>query len=189
MAQCVNCKTELGAGTKFCPACGTMQPVEQPVQQPQQPQYEQPVYQQPVQQTYQQQDYQQQTYQQQGYQQQAYQQPYQQPVQPVREPSPDDKYRYLAGLSYLSLIALIVLGIFAGKDSKYFRHHANQVVALYIWFLACGVVMIIPVLGWIAGGIGWIVGAVFMIIAVVKAIKCQDYVIPVFGKIQIIPEA
>ena len=82
-----------------------------------------------------------------------------------------------------------MLGIFAGKDSKYFRHHANQVVALYIWFLACGVVMIIPFLGWFAGPIGWIVGAVFMIIAVVKAIKCQDYVIPVFGKIQIIPEA
>ncbi len=185
MAQCVNCGTELGVGIKFCPACGTMQPAEQPVQQPVQQQYEQP-----VQQTYQQQSYQQQSYQQQAYQQQAYQQqPYQQPVQPVRQPSPDDKYRYLAALSYLSIFALIVLGIFAGKDSNYFRRHANQVVALYIWFLACSVVMIIPILGWIVGGIGYIAGIVFMIMAIVKAIKCVDYEIPVFGKVKIIPEA
>lgn len=179
MAHCVNCGTELGAGIKFCPACGTMQPAEQPVQQPVQEPVQQ-TYQQPVQQTYQQQ-----TYQQPQYEQPVYQQPVQQPVRPA---SPDDKYRYLAALSYLSLVVLVVFAIFAGKDSNYFRRHANQVAALYIWELACAVLFIIPILGWIVGGIGMVCGFIFMIIAAVKALKCVEYQIPIFGKFQIIPQ-
>ena len=122
-------------------------------------------------------------------QQQQQQQQYTAPVQPV-QPGPrtdEEKFRYLAALSYLNIL-FMMLGLLVGNNSNYLRHHANQCVCLVIWNLCCALVCIIPILGWIVGGIGAIAGLVITIICIVKALKREYYEIPIFGKIRIIPE-
>ncbi|MDD6044549.1 MAG: DUF4870 domain-containing protein [Clostridia bacterium] len=99
-----------------------------------------------------------------------------------------EKYRYLAALSYVCPIGIFLM-LMLDKDSNYIRHHANQAVCLVLWFAVCGLAMIIPLLGWIAGGIGMVAGVVFAIIAVVRTLKREYYQIPVIGKYRIIPEA
>lgn len=118
------------------------------------------------------------------------QQQQQQPPQPQEPAAPrtdEEKYRYLAALSYLSPI-FMVLALLVGNTSDYLRHHANQCVCLTLWYFCCAIVCIIPILGWIAGGVGMIAGFVIMIICIVKALKRQYYQIPIFGKVRIIPE-
>lgn len=158
MAFCGNCGTEINDGAKFCPVCGTIQAASGAQQQQQQQQ----------------------------------QQQYTAPVQPEQpaQPGPrtdEEKYRYLAALSYLNIIFMI-LGLLVGNSSNYLRHHANQCVCLMAWNLCCALVCIIPILGWIVGGIGMIAGLVIMIICIVKALKREYYEIPFFGKLRIIPE-
>jgi len=98
-----------------------------------------------------------------------------------------DKYRYLAALSYLNPVFTIMM-LIIGKDSNYVRHHANQAVCLLLWFAACGIVCIIPILGWLAGLVGSIAGIVFAITAIVKTFKREYYEVPFLGKYRIIPE-
>lgn len=109
------------------------------------------------------------------------------PAQPAGPRTDEEKYRYLAALSYLNVIFMI-LGLLVGNASNYLRHHANQCVCLMIWNICCAIVCIIPILGWIACAIGMIAGFVIMIICIVKALKREYYEIPIFGKIRIIPE-
>lgn len=113
------------------------------------------------------------------------------PAQPVAaepvERTDEEKYRYLAALSYLNVI-FMMLALLVGNDSNYVRHHANQVACLMIWYICCAIVFIVPILGWIVGGIGMIAGLVITIICIVKALQRKYYEIPIFGKIRIIPE-
>ena len=80
------------------------------------------------------------------------------------------------------------MGLLVGNASNYLRHHANQCVCLIIWNICCGLVCIIPFIGWLVGIVGLIAGFVIMIICIVKALKREYYEIPIFGKIRIIPE-
>ncbi|MBS1479744.1 MAG: zinc-ribbon domain-containing protein [Christensenellaceae bacterium] len=109
------------------------------------------------------------------------------PAQPAGPRTDEEKYRYLAALSYLNIIFMI-LGLLVGNASNYLRHHANQCVCLIIWNICCGLVCIIPFIGWLVGIVGLIAGFVIMIICIVKALKREYYEIPIFGKIRIIPE-
>ena len=94
--------------------------------------------------------------------------------------------KMLAMLGYLTMGVLPMLG---ARNSAYAMHHTNQALWLFIGSLLCGLVCIVPILGWIVGGVGVIAGTVIMIIAIVKALKREYYEIPIFGKIRIIPEA
>ena len=199
MAQCSECGASIPDNTRFCPQCGASsaaaaagaagaasgayQQAQQQTYQPYQQNYQQQGYQQ------QQQQYQQQ-YQQQGYQQQQqYQQPPQKPQKPKPvAPSPEaESYRILTALSYLSLIFLF-LTLILGGDSNYVRKHANQAVALNLWYLLCAVCCIVPFLGWIVGGVGSIAGFIFMLICFFRALRYDFYTIPITGKWNIVPQ-
>ncbi len=197
MPNCSECGAYIPENTRFCPQCGaaaavaaaasaassgTYQPQQyQPTQQYQPgPQYQQ-------QQSYNpQQNYNQQQYQQQGYNQQQYQQKPQKP-KPVAPSKEAEDYRVLTALSYLSLIFLF-LTLILGGDSNYVRKHANQAVALNLWFLLCYLCCIVPILGWIVGGIGSIAGFVFVIICLTRALRYDFYEIPITGKWNIVPQ-
>lgn len=99
-----------------------------------------------------------------------------------------EKYRNLAALSYV-LMPLAAIMLILDKDSNYVRHHANQVICLMLWFIANYIVLMIPVLGGIAGGVGMVAGVVFMIMAIVRTCKREYYEIPWIGKVRFIPEA
>ena len=85
------------------------------------------------------------------------------PAQSAGLRTDEEKYRYLAALSYLNIIFMI-LGLLVGNASNYLRHHANQCVCLMIWNICCGLVCIIPFIGWLVGIVGMIAGFVIMII-------------------------
>ncbi len=194
MANCSACGAAIPDNTRFCPLCGAAVAAaaggyEQPQyqQQPYQQQYQQP-YQQGYQQGYQQQGYQQgyQQQYQQGYDPNAYQQAPQK-VKPAA-PSPEAaQYRILTALSYLSPLFLIIMLVLGG-EYNYVRKHAQQALALLMWYFLCSLCMIVPFLGWLVGGVGMVVGFVFMIICVVRALKYDIYEIPITGKWNIIPQ-
>ena len=185
---CVKCGSQIADGAKFCPVCGNvieMEPKSQaPV--PEQPvnqgaAYQEPVYQQPV-----------------------YQQPVQPQVQPVPQPAPEPEYRAeddeatgftptqtklliraMALLCYLG--PYLFFPMFAFKEKKWLRHHVNNGLVLLIFGAGSAIIAVIPIVGWIIGGVVGVFCMVMMITGIIKSIKGQMYRMPwFFGKIKIV---
>lgn len=91
----------------------------------------------------------------------------------------------LAAISYLNPI-FIIIALLANPNSRYLRFHVNQALLLSLFFIACALVSIIPVLGWIAGGAGAVAGLVFLILGMVNAYQGTEKELPVFGNYRII---
>lgn len=94
-------------------------------------------------------------------------------------------------LAYLG--PLVLVPIFAAKDSAYARFHANQ--GLVLWICWAAVLIIdtllgwVPVLGWILSVLVWILSivvTVFCIIGIVNAAKGEMKPLPVIGGIKIL---
>ncbi len=93
--------------------------------------------------------------------------------------------KYLAAFCYLGPIFMI-LSLVAEKDSKFIRYHANQAIMLCVLFFVCVIVCIVPIIGWIVGGIGIVVAFVFEIIGIVRAFKGKAEDLPIVGKYTVI---
>lgn len=91
----------------------------------------------------------------------------------------------LAGISYINPI-FIIIALLASPNSRYLRFHLNQALLLSLYMLACALITIIPVLGWIAGGIGIIAGIVFMIMGMVSGFNGTEKELPIIGSYRII---
>ncbi len=83
--------------------------------------------------------------------------------------------KMLAMLGYLTMGVLPMLG---ARNSAYAMHHTNQALWIFIGTLLCGLVCIVPVLGWIAAGIGSIFLLVCEIIGIVRALKGSGAYLP-----------
>lgn len=151
MIICSKCGTQMNDGTAFCKNCGT------PVGQPQmvQPQM--------------------------GMNQGAYQpqQPAFDPYNHTAEFSAKDisDNKVMAMLPYLFSWIGVVLVLLASKESPYASFHVKQYLKVLVTqavmsliSIACIVVMIIPVLGWIIGGLGLVAIAIMNIILFVVTI-------------------
>ena len=173
MAFCTNCGTALPEDSNVCPNCGYTFVATGAAPEGQQPPYQAPY---PPQQDYQQQ-----------YQYQQYQQPYK--PRPIIPPGYDEadiqKNRILSVCAYLGLVFLLI-PLIAQPDSKYCRFHANQGLVLTLFELCCGIVCIIPILGWIVGGIGLIFAFVCEIIGIVNSLGGKVSALPLIGKIDIL---
>ena len=64
------------------------------------------------------------------------------------------------------------------RDSAYAMHHVNQALWIFIGSLLCGLVCIIPLLGWIVGAIGSIFLLVCEIIGIIRALKGSGAYLP-----------
>jgi uncharacterized membrane protein len=93
--------------------------------------------------------------------------------------------RGLAAVSYLNPV-FIIIALLANPNSRYLRFHINQALLLSLFFIACAVVSVIPILGWIAGAAGAVAGVVFMIIGMVNAYQGTEKELPVIGSYKII---
>ena len=174
MPFCTNCGNKYNQGTKFCPSCGAPTGEAASASEPKQQSYQQPNYQQNYQ-----------ANQQQSYQQPAYQAPAGSDVQ---------ENKVMGILAYLSFLVLIPL--FAAKESPFARFHTNQglvlaigtiiacsilsaiFIALYAWVLA----VIIDVIMWLL-----LVGfTVFAVLGLVSACRGQMKPLPIFGNIKIL---
>ena len=94
-------------------------------------------------------------------------------------------------LAYISILVLIP--IFAVKDSKYTKFHSNQgLVLLIIEVIASaiiGILVNIPFIGWLFGIIGGLINLcclVLSIIGIIDVINGKARELPVIGKIRII---
>ncbi len=172
MAFCGNCGTKVEDGVKFCPGCGAgiaaqAQPNTAPPQANEQ----------------------------QAYQQQAYQQTYQQAppnasagaqqdakdVTYMFDPNDIEKNKAMGILGYL----IFFIPLLAAKDSPYAKFHANQGFLIFLGYILCSVLWIIPILGWIAAPICYVVITVLAVMGLIHSLGGKAKRLPIIGKITI----
>lgn len=95
------------------------------------------------------------------------------------------RVKTLSALCYVSFF-FIIIALLLEPDSKFLRYHINQVIVLYIFALLCGVVAIVPFLGWIASFVGFIMTTVFIIMGIVHACKGEAKDLPLIGKYTVV---
>ena len=91
--------------------------------------------------------------------------------------------RMLAMLGYLTMGVLPMIGC---RNSAYAMHHVNQALWIFIGSLLCGLVCIIPLLGWIVGAIGSIFLLVCEIIGIIRALTGSGKYLPFVKKLPVI---
>ena len=105
-----------------------------------------------------------------------------QPPKPIPPMSPQDieENKLIAAIAYLGILALVPLLL--KKDSPYAQFHGKQGLVLLIAWVICNAVMIIPILGWIAGFVGNILCLILMIVGIVNALSGETKELPWIGK-------
>ena len=157
MSFCPNCGAPNDEGSAFCANCGTK------LEAPQQNQYAAP----------QQGEYQQ------------YQEAPQQSfvVDKGYEPSDIEANKLFAILAYLG--PLVFVPIFAARNSKFAKFHANNGLVIFIMWILCNILRVIPIVKHFV----WIISiliAIVDIIGLVQAIKGEAKPMPVISDIKII---
>ena len=95
-----------------------------------------------------------------------------------------DDNKVMAILAYIGILVLVP--ILAAKESPFARFHANQGLILFLLFIACSIIMVIPVIGWIVGMVGSLFGFVCFIMGIINAIGGKMKELPLIGKFRII---
>lgn len=99
------------------------------------------------------------------------------------------------GMSVLAYIGILFLiPLLACPNSKFARFHTNQGLVLFLLGVAIGIVTaiigLIPVIGWIFGGLISAAGSIFtlvlMIMGIVNAAQGQAKELPLIGKITLL---
>ena len=101
-----------------------------------------------------------------------------------------EQNKIMAVLAYISWLVLIP--IFAAKDSKFARFHVNQGIVLAIAETICwiilGILKKLPLIGWIfalVDGLFSLVCVIFAIIGIVNAVNGRAKELPIVGKYRI----
>ena len=94
-------------------------------------------------------------------------------------------------LAYLNILVLIP--IFAAKDSKFARFHANQGLILFVISAAWGIVSVIlgfiPIINILAGIVGWVLGIIIFVLSIlgiINAAKGLAKELPIVGKFKLL---
>lgn len=88
-----------------------------------------------------------------------------------------------SGLAYITIIpAIVFLIVEPYKSNKTVKFHAFQCLGLAVTMFACGIVMIIPILGWIVGILGYLACGVMWLICIIKAFSGGRFKVPVIGE-------
>lgn len=102
----------------------------------------------------------------------------QEPTPPMNSKDVEEN-KVIAAISYLGILVLIPLLL--KKDSPYAQYHAKQGLVLLIAWVVVNAVMIIPILGWIAGFVGNILCLVLMVVGIVNALSGDTKELPWIG--------
>ena len=98
--------------------------------------------------------------------------------------SDTDSGKTIAIVAHFTWIGWIVALIMQNEPSKktaYGSFYLRQMLGLLLSQMACGFVMIIPILGWIAGILGAIAVFIFWIISLINAVNGEMKEVPVVG--------
>ncbi len=107
------------------------------------------------------------------------------------DPQDIEQNKLMAVLAYLSWLVLVPL--FAAKESKFARFHCNQGIVLAIaeiavW-IAFGILRRLPLIGWlfaIAEGLVTLVCFVFAVIGIINAVNGKAKELPFVGGFRIL---
>ena len=107
------------------------------------------------------------------------------------DPSDIEQNKVMAVLAYLSWLVLIPL--FAAKESRFARFHCNQgivlaIAELIVWVLY-GILRNIPLIGWIFSLVRWVISLVCLVMAVIgilNAVSGKAKDLPVIGSFRIL---
>ena len=71
-------------------------------------------------------------------------------------PDPNDvqSNKVMAILAYFGILFLIPL--LAAKESPFARYHTNQGLVLFLFMFVCGILGVIPKLGWVISSVGYL---------------------------------
>ena len=87
-----------------------------------------------------------------------------------------------SGLAYITIIpAIVFLLVDPYKNNRTVKFHAFQCLGLAVTMFACGIVMIIPILGWIVGILGYLACGVMWLICIIKAFSGGKFKVPFIG--------
>ena len=92
--------------------------------------------------------------------------------------------KVMAVLAYFGILVLIP--IFAAKESKFARFHANQGLVLWLATIILNAIGIIPIIGTIISLIGSIAAFVLFILGIINAATGKAKELPIIGKISLI---
>lgn len=87
-----------------------------------------------------------------------------------------------AALAYITIIPAIVFLLVAPYNTKSFiRFNAFQCLGLALCWIAISIVLMVPLLGWIVGGLAYLAAFVYWILCIVNASKGVTFKVPVIG--------
>lgn len=87
-------------------------------------------------------------------------------------------------LSYLAILVLIP--IFAAKENKAVRFHANQGLILLICGAICSVISWIPIIGWLVGYVGELACVLYAVIGIMHVCRGEEKELFYIGKFRIL---
>lgn len=87
-----------------------------------------------------------------------------------------DLDRLLAALSYVWVLFVIPYTI--GHHKPFVFRHAQQGLALFVFETLLMIVVMVPLLGWVAGGIGWVFAFICAILGIGHALAGQEWQTP-----------
>jgi uncharacterized membrane protein len=91
-----------------------------------------------------------------------------------------EQNKVLAAVGYLGILFLVPM--LAAPKSPYAQFHAKQGMVLFIAAIILSVVLAIPVLGWVIGGLGEVFILILMIMGIINAVNGQEKPLPVIGQ-------
>lgn len=87
-------------------------------------------------------------------------------------------------VAYLTWVGLLIA--FLAGDKEGAKFHINQALVVFLFMLAGTVIMIIPFVGWILGGLWDVFMLVCWVMGLIAAVKEEEKEVPLIGKIHII---
>lgn len=90
--------------------------------------------------------------------------------------------RTLAIIGYIFPVLFFVPLITADKSSAFARFHANQQLLLLIWYVIANVIVIIPLLGWVASPLMVVLGIILAVIGIVNTAQGVTKPLPIIGQ-------
>lgn len=97
----------------------------------------------------------------------------------------NSSHKAMAVIGYIIPILFFIPLMSEAKNNAFAKFHANQQLNLLIVYVASQVVVIIPVLGWIASPILGIAGIVFAIMGIINATNDRMKELPLIGSWQL----
>lgn len=94
--------------------------------------------------------------------------------------------KILAIIGYIVPVLFFIPLITDAKHNAFAKFHANQQLLLLIWYIITNVIVVIPVLGWIASPIMWIIGVILAIMGIINAAGGSVKTLPMIGKYELI---